>query len=215
MMPISTREQIIQLLRIHGPLTSADLVGYLEVTPTAIRQHLDRLVAEGTIQFIGLKRGRGRPRKIYTLAAKADRLFPHAYDSLSLDLLEAISRLPDGDRLLREVLAVRRQIWKERYASRLAGKPLEEQLAEVTALFNEKGGLTDLAPQPDGGYLLTKHNCNISTVAGQHPHFCEEERAWLQEVLDVPVESLQSRAAGDISCVFRIPAPSPRKRRGG
>jgi predicted ArsR family transcriptional regulator len=201
---ISTREQIVQLLRIHGPLTSADLVGFLEITATAVRQHLDRLVAEGLVEVTGVRRARGRPRKIYALADKADRLFPHSYDSLALDLLEAISRLPEGAEILNRVLAARREIWNERYAHRLADKPLDRQLAEITALFNEKGGLTELVAQSDGTYLLTKRNCNISTVTAQHPLFCEEERVWLQEVLGTPVESLQSRATGDAACVFCV-----------
>lgn len=204
---VSTREQIIQLLRIHGPLTSADLVEFLEITATAVRQHLDRFAAKGLVEVIGLRRARGRPRKIYALSEKADRLFPHSYDALALDLLEAIARLPEGAELLPRVLAARRAIWNERYAHLLAGKPLDQQLAEITELFNEKGGLTEIARQPDGTYLLTKRNCNISTVAARHPLFCEEERAWLQEVFGAPVEALHSRARGDVACVFHI-APS-------
>jgi predicted ArsR family transcriptional regulator len=156
------------------------------------------------VEVIGLLRGRGRPRKIYALAEKADRLFPHSYDALALDLLEAITRLPDGAQLLNQILAARREIWRERYARRLSARSLDEKLAEVAVLFNEKGGLTDFAPAPDGTYLLTKRNCNISAVTSQHPEFCEEERSWLQEVLQTPVESLYSRAAGDAACTFQI-----------
>lgn len=201
---INTRERIIELLRLQGPLTSADLVRVLEITATAVRQHLERLVAEGWVEVTGLQRGRGRPCKVYALSDKADRLFPHSYDALALELLEAITRLPEGTELLKRVLATRREIWTERYGRRLAEMPLAQQVAEVTALFNEKGGLAEFAPQPDGSYLLTKRNCNISAVAAQHPEFCEVERAWLQEVLGTAVESLQSRAAGDPACVFRI-----------
>jgi predicted ArsR family transcriptional regulator len=207
---LSTREHVVQLLRINGPLTAAELVGFLNITTTAVRQHLDRLEAEGWVEATGLRRGRGRPRKVYALAPKADRLFPHSYDSLALDLLEAIGRLPDGEQLLDRILAARREIWHERYSRRLADKPLDRQLAEVTALFNEKGGLTEFAAQPDGTYLLTKRNCNISTVTEQHPQFCQEERAWLQDVLYTPVEALQSRANGDAACVFRIQSPVER-----
>jgi predicted ArsR family transcriptional regulator len=210
--PISTRERLIQYLRIQGPLTAADLVEFLEITPTAVRQHLDRLEAEGWVGVTGLRRGRGRPRKVYALTPRSDHLFPQSYDSLALDLLEAIGRLPDGAQLLERVLATRREIWKERYGSRLNGKPLDRQLDEVTALFNEKGGLTDYELQPDGTYLLTKRNCNISSVTVQHPRFCQEERGWLQDVLQRPVEALQSRATGGAACIFRImPPPDPSK----
>ena len=208
MQPISTRDQVIQLLRIRGTLTATDLVEYLEITATAVRQHLDRLEAEGSVDVTGLRRGRGRPRKVYALTPQADRLFPQYYDSLALDLLEAIGRLPEGAQILERVLETRREIWKERYGSRLHGKSLAKQLDEVTALFNEKGGLTECEPQPDGTYLLTKRNCNISSVTTEHPRFCQEERTWLQDVLQQPVEALQSRATGDAACVFRIIPPA-------
>ena len=204
MQPISTRDRMIELLRLHGPLTAADLVSFLEVTPTAVRQHLGRLEAEGWAELVGLRRGRGRPRKLYALTAGADRLFPQSYDALAMDLLESISRLPDGDKLLDRVLHARREIWKERYAQRLAAKPLDQQLHEITNLFNEKGGLTECEAQPDGTFLLTKRNCNIATVSAKYPRFCQEEGAWLQDVLETPVEALQSRAKGDASCAFRI-----------
>jgi predicted ArsR family transcriptional regulator len=201
---ISSRERIVELLRIHGTLTSADLVRALEITATAVRQHLDRLVAEGLVEVTGLQRGRGRPRKIYALSEKADSLFPHSYDALALELLEAISRLPEGAELFKRVLAVRREIWNERYGRRVTGESLEQQVAAIMALFNEKGGLTEHDVQADGTHLLVKRNCNISRVAAQYPEFCEIERAWLQEVLNTSVDSLQSRAAGDPACVFRI-----------
>jgi predicted ArsR family transcriptional regulator len=202
--PISTRERLVQLLRVHGPLTAADLVEHLEVTSTAVRQHLERLEAEGWIEVTGLRRGRGRPRHVYALTRQADRLFPQQYDSLALDLLEAIDRLPEGAGVLDRILATRREMWMERYGPLLEGKALDEQLAAVTALFNAKGGLTEYAAQPDGTFLLTKRNCSISAVTAEHPRFCQEERAWLQEVLRAPVEALQSRAVGDAACVFRI-----------
>lgn len=210
MQPISTRERLVQILRLHGPLTAADLVEFLEVSPTAVRQHLERLEAEGWVEVTGLRRGRGRPRQVYALTPQSDRLFPQQYDSLALDLLEAIGRLPEGAELLERILAVRREMWKERYGPLLNGKALDEQLAEVTALFSAKGGLSEYSAQLDGTFLLTKRNCNISTVVAQHPQFCQEERTWLQEVLQAPVEALQSRALGDTACVFRIShRPSP------
>ncbi len=206
----STRDQIIHILRIHGPQTAADLAQRLGVTPTAVRQHLEQLVAEGLIEVNGLRRGRGRPQQVFALTARADRFFAQYYDSLALDLLEAIARQPDGTNLLARILKARRQLWIERYGPRLAAKPLARQLQEVTDLFNEKGGLTEYAAQPDGTILLTKRHCNIAAVTALYPNFCQEERAWLEESLGIPVESLRSRATGDPACVFRL-----RPRSGG
>ncbi len=205
----STREQILFLLRTEGPLTAARLGERLGIGITAVRQHLERLRAEGCVEVAGLKRGRGRPCQLFSLTPAADRLLPQGYEALALDLLEAILRLPQGNMLVRQILSARRKLWLERYSSRLAGFPLNERLAQITEIFNEKGGLAHYAAQADGSYLLTKHHCNISAVALRHPIFCQEEQAWLQEALESQVEVLRLRARGDPFCQFRIiPRPA-------
>lgn len=200
----STRERIIHILRVQGPQAAADMAQALGITPTAVRQHLERLVAEGLVEVSDLRRGHGRPRQVFALTPQADRFFPQSYDALALDLLEAIGRLPDGADLLKRILQERRKLWTARYGLRLAGRPLSQQLQELTNLFNEKGGLAEYAAQPDHTILLTKRHCNIAAVTSLHPAFCQEERAWLEEALGLPVEALQSRATGDAACVFRI-----------
>lgn len=208
MLPASTREQIFFLLRTDGPMTAARLGERLGIGITAVRQHLERLRAEGWVEVVGLKRGRGRPGQLFSLTPAADRLLPQGYEALALDLLEAALRLPQGKALLRQILSVRRTLWLERYGPRLAGLPLDERLARVTEIFNEKGGLAHYAAQADGSYLLTKHHCNISSVALRHPIFCQEEQTWLQEALEAQVETLRLRARGDSFCQFRI-LPGP------
>ncbi len=208
MLPASTREQIFLLLRTDGPMTAARLGERLGIGITAVRQHLERLRAEGWVEVVGLKRGRGRPCQLFSLTPAADRLLPQGYEALALDLLEAALRLPQGNTLLREILSARRELWLERYGPRLAGRPLDERLAQITGIFNEKGGLAHYAAQPDGSYLLTKYHCNISAVALRYPGFCQEEQAWLQEALEAQVEILRLRARGEPFCQFRI-VPRP------
>lgn len=218
-LPASTREQICFLLRTDGPMTAARLGERLGIGITAVRQHLERLRAEGWVEVVGLKRGRGRPGQLFSLTPAADRLLPQGYEALALDLLEAALRLPQGNVLVRQILSARRAMWLERYGPRLSRLPLDERLAQVTEIFNEKGSLAHYAAQADGSYLLTKHHCNISSVALRYPIFCEEEQAWLQEALESQVEVLRLRARGDSFCQFRIvpgPAfPSARSGQGG
>jgi predicted ArsR family transcriptional regulator len=204
MQPASTREQIFSLLRTGGPMTAARLSRHLGIGITAVRQHLERLRAEGWVEVVGLQRGRGRPGQLFSLTSEADRLFPQGYEALALDLLEAVLRLPQGQTLLRRLLVARRRLWLERYGPRLAGRPLAERLDRVTEVFNERGGLAHYAAQADGSYLLTKYHCNISTVASRYPIFCQEERAWLQEALEAQVEVVGLRSTGGRFCQFRI-----------
>ena len=201
---IHTRDEIVRTLRTHGPQAAAELSAHLGIGVNAVRQHLERLQAQGWVEIAGLRHGKGRPQHLYTLTAEADRLFPQHYDGLVLDLLTALERLPDGSQILKRLLAARRQLWNERYGPRMAGQPLKQRLAQLTEVLNEQGGLAHYVAQPDGSYLLTNHHCSIAAVVARYPQLCLDEQEWIAEALQAPIEALRSRAMGDPSCLFRV-----------
>ena len=52
---------ILDLLRKRDTITVSELAKILEVTATAVRQRLTRLMAQGYVQRTATKAGRGRP----------------------------------------------------------------------------------------------------------------------------------------------------------
>ena len=58
---------LLGLLRITGPLTVLEMADALEVTQTAIRQRLVRLMGQNAIQREVTRHARGRPRHRYWL----------------------------------------------------------------------------------------------------------------------------------------------------
>ena len=65
---------VLDLLRALGPMDVAAMSGEFEVTPTAVRQRLSRLLANGLIDREPVRHGRGRPRHRYQLTSKGVRL---------------------------------------------------------------------------------------------------------------------------------------------
>ncbi len=61
---------LLDLLRITGPLGVSELADAMEVTPTAVRQRLTRLLAGEAIQREPVRNGRGRPKHRYWLTDK-------------------------------------------------------------------------------------------------------------------------------------------------
>lgn len=204
---LTTWQRLLRILRIHGPLTVTELGRYLGIGSTAVRLHLERLQAEGWVKAAGLRRGSGRPGRTYSLTSRADEQFPHSYDRLAMELMDALSHLPD-DGLLPRVVALRRKRWTADSASEMVGKELPGRLAVVADRLDQYGHLVEVQSERDGAFLLTEHHCGVGRVAERYPILCEEERAWLQDVLKARVERLQSRADGDRSCVFRV-IPQP------
>ena len=66
-----TRERVAASILENGPSTAADLADRLDLTPAAVRRHLDHLLAEGAVeareQRVYGTRGRGRPAKVFVL----------------------------------------------------------------------------------------------------------------------------------------------------
>ena len=61
---------LLDLLRIAGPLSVTQLADAMEVTATAIRQRLTRLTYKTLIQREAVRAGRGRPKHRYWLTEK-------------------------------------------------------------------------------------------------------------------------------------------------
>src|SRR5947208_360710 len=69
----SSDAALIDLLRKHGPLSVAQLKAAMQVTATAIRQRLVRLLKHGDIERHAERISRGRPLHRYGLTEKGRR----------------------------------------------------------------------------------------------------------------------------------------------
>jgi DeoR family transcriptional regulator, suf operon transcriptional repressor len=64
---------ILDLLRKRDRLSVTELAEAMEVTATAVRQRLNRLMAQGYIERVVSRAGRGRPSHQYSLTSKGRR----------------------------------------------------------------------------------------------------------------------------------------------
>ena len=64
---------LLDLIRIAGPLSVTELADAMEVTATAVRQRLTRLMGQSMIQREAIRAGRGRPKHRYSLTDKGLR----------------------------------------------------------------------------------------------------------------------------------------------
>src|SRR4051812_50123952 len=73
MQAASSDKTMLDVLRRNGAVTIAALVAEMGVTATAVRQRLQRLMANGLIQRQAESKGRGRPNHRYSLTEKGER----------------------------------------------------------------------------------------------------------------------------------------------
>ena len=67
------------------------------VTATAVRQRLQRLMAEGLIERHTERKGRGRPNHRYSLTEKGERSAGTNFSDLAVVLWEEIKAVDDPD----------------------------------------------------------------------------------------------------------------------
>lgn len=202
-----TREQILTLLRRQGQMTAAELSDALGIGAVGVRQHLALLDRDGLVRTAGVRRGVGRPSHLYSLTDQAEALFPKRYDRLALDALTFVSA-EGGPAAVDRLFASRRAHLHEQYAPRLAGKGHAEQVAELAAILTEQGYMCEWEQLPDGGFVLTEHNCPIDCAAREHPQACAHELKLYEDLLELVIEREETLADGGTCCRYRIGPPT-------
>jgi predicted ArsR family transcriptional regulator len=205
-----TRHRVTALLLEHGSQTATELAGRLGVSPTAVRRHLDALVATGRVEerhAPGTPRGRGRPARLFHLTDAGRSAFPHAYDDLALTALRFVAAQggPDAVRAVAEAQLAGLERRCSAAVEAAPGPPVDRARALAAALTAE-GYAASTSAISSGGQLC-QHHCPVAHVAAEFPQLCEAETAVIGRLVGTHVQRLATIAHGDGVCTTHIPGP--------
>jgi predicted ArsR family transcriptional regulator len=197
----SSDADLLNMLRVEGPLHVTEMAKAAEVTQTAIRQRLSRLMGQGLIQREAVRIGRGRPKHRYQLTQKGLRLTGSNFPDLALALWREIGSIED--------LAVRRDVitrvvraMAARYVSQIDGETTADRMESISELLSQRR----LAFNVDrSGELpvLTAHACPYPGLADEDRGICTLEKLLYSELLGRDVELSHCRLDGEGPCQFR------------
>jgi predicted ArsR family transcriptional regulator len=199
----STRHEILSLIKRRGPMTVQELSLTLKITPMGVRQHLAILERDGHIHPSGIRRGQGRPSRLYGISPEGDKLFPRTYEQLARGLLEDL-RTVEGQEKLDALFEHRRKQLLEQYRTRLAGKELRERVAALADARTEEGYLAEHQQVGRDRFELIEHNCPIRAVAEGYPQICRCEMELFADALDAHVARTDHIASGAPHCRYVI-----------
>ena len=193
---------LLDLLRIAGALSVSELADAMEVTPTAVRQRVVRLLAQNSIQREAIRHGRGRPRHRYWLTEKGLSLTGSNFTDLAVTLWQEIRQSGDTE-VHRETLRRIARALASGYANQIQGETPEERMRSLAELLNERRIPVSVETQGGQGPVLTEHACPYPKLAEQDQGICSVERMMFSELLGQNVELTQCRLQGGSDCRFQ------------
>jgi predicted ArsR family transcriptional regulator len=178
----------------------AEIATATSVTATAVRQRLNRLMAQGLIERETARASRGRPSHRYSLTEKARRQAGNNYGDLALLLWEEIRAVKDPE--IRRGLFQRLATAMARfYANRVQGGTTAARMESLKELFAERRVPIEVAA--DGELpVLTVVDCPYPELAEKDRGICAVEKMMFAELLAAPLKLSQCRLEGHACCQF-------------
>jgi DeoR family suf operon transcriptional repressor len=181
-LPAGTKRRLLDLLLRHER-TAEELASRLEVSPTAVRQHLATLSALGMVERRTADPTAGRPAFLYRLGESGRRAYPKRHDLLVRELVEALIAREGRESALAIVTDAARRV-AEDAREELSGPDSAERWEALMAwLEAEFGWEADVEDTAAGGKRLVLHQCPFQAVSAEHPSVCGTFFATLLERL--------------------------------
>ena len=199
-------DAILFQLKSLGEAQAETLARRLGISVQAVRQRLERLLADNFISFSDRAQGRGRPRRFWSLAPSAASLFPDTHAQLTVDLIGTI-RGELGEMAMARLLERRREQITAAYRKRLAREPdIAKKLTVLADLRSSEGYMARLETLSGESFLLVEDHCPICAAAMTCQGFCSIELAIFQSLLGPGwrIEREDHVLTGARRCTYRI-----------
>lgn len=197
------RQEILELLKLKGPLPADALAEAAGLSVSGVRQLLSSLEGSGLVTHRRDRDGPGRPRHLYELTEDGDALFARRYGDLANELLGYVEEL--GDDLLDRIFERRRHRRLDEARRRLEGLGFAAKVRELAEILDEDGYLTEVREADDGGFLIVEHNCAVRQVAERYGQACSSEIGFLRDALpEAEIERVTHIVSGEPACSYAV-----------
>ncbi len=197
--------RILHLLKMQGAQTATALAEQVQVSPMAIRQHLQSLQAERWVTYQEERRPLGRPVKLWELTVQSGDRFPNSHADLMVDLLKSVESV-FGDAGLSQLVAERSQRQVQTYQAKVANRTWQQRVWAIAQLRTQEGYMAEVIELPQGDLLLVENHCPIYAAAQTCQKLCGAELEVFRAVLgaEVTVARTEHILAGDRRCAYRV-----------
>jgi len=199
-------DTILFQLKSLGEAQAEMLARRLGISVQAVRQRLERLLTENLVAFSDHARGRGRPRRLWSLAPGTASLFPDTHAQLTVDLIGTI-RSELGETALAKLLERRREQVTASYTKGLAREPdIGRKLTALADMRSAEGYMARVEVLADEVFLFVEDHCPICAAAMSCQGFCRMELRVFRDLLgpEWHIEREDHLLTGARRCTYRI-----------
>lgn len=190
---------LLDHLRI-APLSIAQLEAAMQVTATAVRQRLGRLMSQGLVERELHRAERGRPSHRYSLTEKARRQVGSNFADLAMVLWRELRSIKDPE-VRRGLLSRVADAMAADYEPEISGSTVVERMESVSQMLVERQvpfAVDMSGPLP----VLTAVACPYPQLAEADRSICAVEKMLFSRLLEQDVRLSQCRLDGHACCQF-------------
>lgn len=201
-----TQQRLLsQLLDCKSGLTVDELAARLDVSRSAVKQHLSRLEASGFIACNASRKTGGRPSRVYVLTNAGIDNFPKKYSWFSRVLFESL-RTKVGTDYLAEYMFDLGVEMSAAAIPRLVGKTRLERVTEIVKIMNETGFAARTVAPEEGDTLprIECKNCVYHDLSKDYVEVCRFDIGFISGLMGSEVEHQECMQRGSQSCRFRL-----------
>lgn len=194
-----TRERVLEFVIERRRARVEDLAEALDITPAAVRRHLDNLRADGLVESRAVKQATGRPYYAYSPTESAAGIIPAPYADLMARMLRSVTAQEGVVASVAEAMA-------ERHRAEVhmdADVGAEERVEQVTASLKREGILREWHAEADGLHL-TNDACPYIRAAEISTLPCESDRKAIELLLGLDVQQLNRIVDGSPMCEYLV-----------
>jgi DeoR family suf operon transcriptional repressor len=208
------RRLLTLLLETKSGLSIDELAEGLDISRSAVHQHLAAMERDGFVTKEARASQGGRPGFGWKLTERGVHLFPKQY-ALFSDLLIRSLKEKLGSRRLTDVLRDLGVELAGQHAHRLKGLTATRQIEEVSRIMLELGYQTETRADPGRKLpLIAARNCIYHHLAQEHREVCELDLALLSTLLKADIEHVECMVRGGGACQFRVLKRRPARATG-
>lgn len=202
------QQELLTLLLEHKEgMTLNKISESLDISRTAVQQHVTSLEQKGYVCKGQVKKTGGRPVQSYVLTDEGINAFPKRYAWFTTLLLAELKRTLGSAGLISLLNSLAKNLAKELHL-RFDGKSTAARVKELNGILEELGYQTLPASTSSSsnthGLEVRACNCVYHNLAREHNEVCQFDIALIEALLDRKIDHAACMADGDPTCRFKV-----------